>query len=60
MPRCVSDRVNETGVMKLVDFLFNHFYLRGVELTLLLPNEVGINPCVNVVLHDYRTNSWNF
>ena len=34
-PRCVSNRVDETNLMKLVDFLFNHFFFRWVELTLL-------------------------
>ena len=59
-PRLESDRVNETSFVKLVNFLFNHFLFRGIEMTLIFPNRVGISECVNVVLHNSSTNSYNF
>jgi len=58
-PRGVSDRVYQTDLMKLVGLLFIHFFFGEVVLMILFLERVGVRPCLDTVLHYYRTKVWH-
>ena len=59
-PRGVSDRVYQTDLMNLVGLLFIHFFFEEAELMMFFLDRVGVRPCVDILLHYYRTKVWNF